>query len=130
MSSCGRHSPKTGNNFLLCCLMLNSITNKAIPPTWISVAFPFVPTRSIENDLRQQVSEMRQLWASFQPRMAIVQVGGREDSNVYIRMKLKAAENIGILAEHIKLPRDCTQTEVRDLSLQSLLQSAGTLCPD
>ncbi|XP_045776419.1 C-1-tetrahydrofolate synthase, cytoplasmic isoform X1 [Maniola jurtina] len=68
--------------------------------------------RSIENDLRQQVSDMRQLSASFQPRMAIVQVGGREDSNVYIRMKLKAAENIGILAEHIKLPRDCTQTEL------------------
>ncbi|XP_045776423.1 C-1-tetrahydrofolate synthase, cytoplasmic isoform X3 [Maniola jurtina] len=67
---------------------------------------------SIENDLRQQVSDMRQLSASFQPRMAIVQVGGREDSNVYIRMKLKAAENIGILAEHIKLPRDCTQTEL------------------
>ncbi|XP_039758173.1 C-1-tetrahydrofolate synthase, cytoplasmic isoform X1 [Pararge aegeria] len=67
---------------------------------------------SIENDLRQQVSEMRRLSASFQPRMAIVQVGGREDSNVYIRMKLKAAENIGILAEHIKLPRDCTQPEL------------------
>ncbi|XP_034834085.1 C-1-tetrahydrofolate synthase, cytoplasmic isoform X1 [Maniola hyperantus] len=68
--------------------------------------------RSIENDLRQQVSDMRRLSASFQPRMAIVQVGGREDSNVYIRMKLKAAENIGIIAEHIKLPRDCTQTEL------------------
>ncbi|XP_023940349.2 C-1-tetrahydrofolate synthase, cytoplasmic [Bicyclus anynana] len=67
---------------------------------------------SIENDLRQQVSDMRRQWPSFQPRMAIVQVGGREDSNVYIRMKLKAAENIGIVAEHIKLPRDCTQTEL------------------
>nr|XP_026494266.1 C-1-tetrahydrofolate synthase, cytoplasmic isoform X2 [Vanessa tameamea] len=68
--------------------------------------------RAIQNDLREQVSEMRRKSPSFQPRLAIVQVGGREDSNVYIRMKLKAAENIGILAEHIKLPRDLNQTEL------------------
>lgn len=68
--------------------------------------------RSIENDLRQQVQEARSKWSNFAPRLAIVQVGGREDSNVYIRMKLKAAENIGITAEHVKLPRDITETEV------------------
>ncbi|XP_046971236.1 C-1-tetrahydrofolate synthase, cytoplasmic isoform X2 [Vanessa cardui] len=68
--------------------------------------------RAIQNDLREQVSEMRRKSPGFQPRLAIVQVGGREDSNVYIRMKLKAAENIGILAEHIKLPRDLNQTEL------------------
>ncbi|CAH0728337.1 unnamed protein product, partial [Brenthis ino] len=68
--------------------------------------------RSIENDLREQVSEMRQKSPGFQPRLAIVQVGGREDSNVYIRMKLKAADNIGIYAEHIKLPRECNQNEL------------------
>lgn len=49
---------------------------------------------------------------TLQPKLVIVQVGGREDSNVYIRMKLKAAENIGILVEHVRLPRDCTQAEV------------------
>ncbi|XP_013170793.1 PREDICTED: C-1-tetrahydrofolate synthase, cytoplasmic isoform X1 [Papilio xuthus] len=68
--------------------------------------------RSIEDELRQQVSELRAQSSGAQPRLAIVQVGGREDSNVYIRMKLKAAENIGILAEHVRLPRDCTQTEL------------------
>ncbi|XP_026734527.1 C-1-tetrahydrofolate synthase, cytoplasmic isoform X1 [Trichoplusia ni] len=68
--------------------------------------------RSIENDLRQQVQEARSKWSNFAPRLAIVQVGGREDSNVYIRMKLKAAENIGITAEHVKLPRDITETEL------------------
>ncbi|CAG4953717.1 unnamed protein product [Parnassius apollo] len=67
---------------------------------------------AIENDLREQVSELRSKSPHFLPRLAIVQVGGREDSNVYIRMKLKAAENIGIMAEHIRLPRDCTQTEL------------------
>lgn len=67
---------------------------------------------SIENELRQQVSEAKAKMPSFQPKLAIVQVGGREDSNVYIRMKLKAAENIGIIAERICLPRDITENEV------------------
>ena len=40
------------------------------------------------------------------------QVGGREDSNVYIRMKLKAAELIGIQASCLKLPRSTSQSEL------------------
>ncbi|XP_053613814.1 C-1-tetrahydrofolate synthase, cytoplasmic isoform X2 [Plodia interpunctella] len=69
-------------------------------------------SKSIENDLRQQVSELRTRAAWFQPRLAIVQVGGREDSNVYIRMKLRAAENIGIKAEHIRFSKDITESEL------------------
>lgn len=41
-----------------------------------------------------------------------MQVGGREDSNVYIRMKLKAATEIGILAEHVQLPKTITEGEL------------------
>jgi hypothetical protein len=44
--------------------------------------------------------------------LAIVQVGAREDSNVYIRMKIKAASQIGIEATHVKLPRTITEAEV------------------
>ena len=43
--------------------------------------------------------------ANFSPGLVIVQVGDRSDSNVYIRQKLKAAEEIGIDASHLKLPR-------------------------
>lgn len=39
-------------------------------------------------------------------------MGGREDSNVYIRMKIKAATEIGITAQHIKLPSSITQDEL------------------
>ena len=42
----------------------------------------------------------------------IDQVGGREDSNVYIRMKIKAAEQIGISASCLKLDRSTTQTQL------------------
>ncbi|XP_037963344.2 C-1-tetrahydrofolate synthase, cytoplasmic [Plutella xylostella] len=69
-------------------------------------------SRAIEDDLVAQVSSLRQQHPSFSPRLAIVQVGGREDSNVYIRMKLRAAERIGIQAEHVKLPRDITENEL------------------
>lgn len=46
------------------------------------------------------------------PGLAIVQVGGRDDSNVYIRMKIRAAAEIGIEAQHVKLPRTITQSEL------------------
>lgn len=59
---------------------------------------------------------MAEVLPDYRPGLAIVQVGGREDSNVYIRMKLKAAEAIGISATHHKLPRTITEAEVSRLS--------------
>ena len=59
----------------------------------------------IRNRLKTRVESIRQKDAGFRPGLAIVQVGGREDSNVYIRMKMKAAEEIGINANHVKLPK-------------------------
>lgn len=46
------------------------------------------------------------------PKLAIVQVGGREDSNVYIKMKIQFAESIGASAELIKLSRDVSESEL------------------
>ncbi|KAL5484100.1 hypothetical protein EMCRGX_G020546 [Ephydatia muelleri] len=39
-------------------------------------------------------------------------VGSLEDSNVYIRMKLSAAEAVGIRARHVKFPRDTTEDQL------------------
>ncbi len=41
--------------------------------------------------------------------MCLSQVGGNEDSNVYIRMKSKAATQCGIAVDHIKLQREVRQ---------------------
>jgi 5,10-methylene-tetrahydrofolate dehydrogenase/methenyl tetrahydrofolate cyclohydrolase len=49
----------------------------------------------------------------FTPCLAIVQVGGREDSNVYISNKTKRAADVGIAARHIKLPKSTTQAELQ-----------------
>lgn len=46
------------------------------------------------------------------PKLAIVQVGGRSDSNVYINMKQKFAESIGAESQLIKLPREVSEEEV------------------
>ena len=35
----------------------------------------------------------------------VLQVGGRQDSDVYIKMKMKAATDIGIKAEVLKLAK-------------------------
>jgi 5,10-methylene-tetrahydrofolate dehydrogenase/methenyl tetrahydrofolate cyclohydrolase len=37
--------------------------------------------------------------------MTLFQVGGRSDSDVYIKMKLKAAADIGIKADLLKLAK-------------------------
>lgn len=62
--------------------------------------------------MSEQIKELKNQFAEFTPGLAIIQVGGREDSNVYIRMKMKAAEEIGIRAFHIVLPSTTTQAEV------------------
>merc|ERR1719192_1515555 len=66
----------------------------------------------IKAKLKNQVDDIRVNDQSFRPGLVIVQVGGREDSNVYIRMKVKAAEQIGISASCLKLDRSTTQTQL------------------
>ncbi|KAJ8963330.1 hypothetical protein NQ318_018801 [Aromia moschata] len=68
--------------------------------------------REITSQLKNDVQYIKSRLPSFIPGLAIVQVGEREDSNVYIRMKMKSASEIGIKAEHIKLPRSTTEPEL------------------
>ncbi|XP_075222601.1 pug C-1-tetrahydrofolate synthase, cytoplasmic isoform X2 [Lycorma delicatula] len=68
--------------------------------------------KEIQEGLAEEVKQLQNEYPGFQPGMAIVQVGDRQDSNVYIRMKMKSAADIGINASHIKLPRTITQIEL------------------
>lgn len=72
--------------------------------------------RHVRDQLRTELVELRQRLpsdaAATAPGLAIVQVGGREDSNVYIRMKMRAAAEVGIEAQHIHLAGTCTQSEL------------------
>ncbi len=65
-----------------------------------------VVSDDVRAKLTKEVDGMKAENPGFQgPGLTIVQVGGREDSNVYIRMKTQAAEKIGIVARHERLPR-------------------------
>ena len=44
-----------------------------------------------------------------------MQTGARPDSNLYVRMKIKAAEEVGILHKHITLPLESTVDEIVDV---------------
>merc|ERR1719300_1291957 len=66
----------------------------------------------VREELRKKVEDIKSRDPTFKPALVIVQVGGREDSNVYIRMKLKAAEEIGISASCLKLGRDTTESQL------------------
>uniref|UniRef100_A0A8C7VNM2 C-1-tetrahydrofolate synthase, cytoplasmic n=1 Tax=Oncorhynchus mykiss TaxID=8022 RepID=A0A8C7VNM2_ONCMY len=48
--------------------------------------------------------------------VCVFQVGDRDDSNLYISMKLKAAAEIGINASHVRLPKTATEDEVRKVN--------------
>lgn len=71
-----------------------------------------VVSAQIKERLKNQVTQMKEEVPGFIPGLAILQVGNRDDSNLYINVKLKAAEEIGIKAMHIKLPRTATESEV------------------
>uniref|UniRef100_H3CGS3 C-1-tetrahydrofolate synthase, cytoplasmic n=1 Tax=Tetraodon nigroviridis TaxID=99883 RepID=H3CGS3_TETNG len=69
-------------------------------------------SRLLRDRLKADVEEMKSLFSGFRPALVILQVGDRDDSNLYISAKMKAAAEIGIDAKHVRLPSSATQEEV------------------
>ncbi|XP_013879365.1 C-1-tetrahydrofolate synthase, cytoplasmic isoform X1 [Austrofundulus limnaeus] len=74
-------------------------------------------SKLVRDRLRNDVEKMKVQFSGFRPSLVVLQVGDRDDSNLYISTKLKAAAEIGIDAKHVRLPSSATQAEV----LQSVL---------
>lgn len=68
--------------------------------------------QQVKERLKKEVAEMKNQFSGFRPGLVVLQVGDRDDSNLYISMKLKAAAEIGINANHIRLPDTATEDEV------------------
>ncbi|KAM4625652.1 C-1-tetrahydrofolate synthase, cytoplasmic [Polymixia lowei] len=66
----------------------------------------------VRGRLKKEVEQMKAQDPNFKPGLVVLQVGDRDDSNLYISMKIKAAEEIGINATHMKLPKTATEDEV------------------
>lgn len=61
-------------------------------------------SQKIEDGLKEKISKLEE-----KPRLAIVQVGDRKESDAYIGRKVKYAQKIGVEVDHLKLPEDSTQ---------------------
>ncbi|KAF3086185.1 tetrahydrofolate synthase [Orbilia oligospora] len=68
--------------------------------------------KSIRERLHDQIKKKQETSPRFKPALTIIQVGDRSDSSVYVRMKLKAAEEAEISCEIKKFDEDVTQAEV------------------
>ncbi|XP_060908857.1 C-1-tetrahydrofolate synthase, cytoplasmic-like [Labrus mixtus] len=83
----------------------------------------------VRERLKAEVESMKSEFSGFRPGLVVLQVGDRDDSNLYISTKLKAAAEIGIQAKHVRLPNTTTQDEVlrsilavnEDLSVHGLI---------
>jgi methylenetetrahydrofolate dehydrogenase (NADP+) / methenyltetrahydrofolate cyclohydrolase / formyltetrahydrofolate synthetase len=71
--------------------------------------------RSIRDDVAERIKAMQATYPRFRPQLAIVQAGSRPDSSVYVRMKSKAAEEVGIGLRHLTLSVDSTAEEVAEV---------------
>ncbi|KAJ3492354.1 hypothetical protein NLI96_g18 [Meripilus lineatus] len=68
--------------------------------------------KKIRNEVGVEIKNFQGLHPRFQPRLAIVQAGSRPDSSTYVRMKIKAAEEVGIKINHIQLSGDADVDEI------------------
>ncbi|KAG5519084.1 hypothetical protein PMAC_002170 [Pneumocystis sp. 'macacae'] len=68
--------------------------------------------RQLYSEIRNEIVEKQQRCSRFQPTLAIIQVGTKEESNTYISMKRKFAEEVNICVKHIMLPEFVQQSEL------------------
>lgn len=66
----------------------------------------------VKETIKEQVDERKKSNPNFKPGLAIVQVGNRDDSNVYVGMKVKTGTALGFDAKHVKLPNTITESEL------------------
>ncbi|ORZ03198.1 formate--tetrahydrofolate ligase-domain-containing protein [Syncephalastrum racemosum] len=68
--------------------------------------------QNVRTRVKENIAATKQKFPHFNPHLAIVQVGNRDDSSVYIRMKQRAANEAGIQFTLEKLPETISQAEL------------------
>ncbi|XP_078263103.1 C-1-tetrahydrofolate synthase, cytoplasmic isoform X1 [Rhinoraja longicauda] len=103
--------PSLDGGFRLAVMLLKARSLRAVR-TMASVVSGVKTSTQVRERLKNEVNQMKEQAPGFRPGLAILQVGDRDDSNLYISMKLKAAAEIGMNANHMKLPKTITEDEV------------------
>ncbi|KAI9487219.1 MAG: formate--tetrahydrofolate ligase-domain-containing protein [Benjaminiella poitrasii] len=68
--------------------------------------------QTVRNEVKQKISSIKEKYPHFNPHLAMIQVGAREDSSIYVKMKDKAAKETGISITMEKLPETISQAEL------------------
>ncbi|VDB82920.1 unnamed protein product [Peniophora sp. CBMAI 1063] len=68
--------------------------------------------KSIREQVAEKIKATKAQYPRFQPKLVIVQAGARPDSSVYVRMKIKAAEEVGIAHKHVTLSEDASVEDI------------------
>ncbi|KAK1232203.1 tetrahydrofolate synthase [Marasmius sp. AFHP31] len=68
--------------------------------------------QSIRKEVAGRIQKLKSTFPRFEPQLVIVQAGQRPDSSTYVRMKAKAAEEVGIKYRHVALPAEATVEEI------------------
>ncbi|KAI0647265.1 FTHFS-domain-containing protein [Trametes meyenii] len=71
--------------------------------------------KSIREEVAGKIKSLQAQYPRFRPSLAIIQAGARPDSSVYVRMKAKAAEEVGIEFKHVKVPEEAEVVDVVDI---------------
>ncbi|KAI7871194.1 formate--tetrahydrofolate ligase-domain-containing protein [Spinellus fusiger] len=65
--------------------------------------------QSVRTRVKQDIEATRESYPEFKPHLAIVQVGAREDSSIYVKMKDRAAQECDISITMEKLPESISE---------------------
>ncbi|VDN57671.1 unnamed protein product [Dracunculus medinensis] len=68
--------------------------------------------QQICTEIEENIKNLKQKHSDFNSKLAIIQVGNRSDSNVYIKNKLKKAREVGMETELFKLNEEIDQEEL------------------
>ncbi|ORE02436.1 FTHFS-domain-containing protein [Rhizopus microsporus var. microsporus] len=68
--------------------------------------------QNVRDKVKNEIAQMKSKYPQYAPCLAVIQVGEREDSTVYVGMKQKAAQAAGIEFIYKKIPEDVTQLEL------------------
>ena len=82
---------------------------------------------NILNKVKTSISQHQVQHPNFLPGLAVVQVGDRKDSTVYVGMKKKRAADVGIKHFHYTLDNNITQGELTTLLQEKSKNSSKAL---
>lgn len=66
----------------------------------------------IRGEIAESIKKTRDIYGIFEPKLTIIQVGSRRDSSMYVKMKIKAAVEAGIVVDFVHFETDVIDTQL------------------